>query len=88
MDEREPSSGTLSELSLEREHQQVMTAIKFVASGGAVSVSLSGLRFAQQLLEGCSAEAASSGVLLEPRWWPEDAGCDLVVRRAEPSVPS
>jgi hypothetical protein len=29
------------------------------------------------------AEAAAKGIRLEPILWPEDAGCDLVVRRID-----
>jgi len=74
----------LNEQSLEREHHQVMTAIRLVAGGGAPRVYLAGLHYAQQLLEGCAEEARANGVELEPRWWPEDAGCDLVVSKASP----
>ena len=49
---------------------------------------LAGLHFAQELLAGLSGEAAASGVVLEPHWWPEDAGCDLVVRQADRETPA
>jgi hypothetical protein len=62
---------------------EVEAAIALVASGSASSVTVSGLRFGEQVARRFRAEAAANGIRLEPILWPEDAGCDLVVRRID-----
>lgn len=62
---------------------EVEAAIALVASGSASSVTVSGLRFGEQVARRFRAEAAAKGISLEPILWPEDAGCDLVVRRVD-----
>jgi len=79
------SSGSGVEDQLAREYGQVATAVALVAKQPGTRVMVAGLRFGEQLLTACASLAAGSGVVLEPRWWPDDAGCDLVVRSADPS---
>jgi len=62
---------------------EVEAAIALVASGSASSVTVSGLRFGEQVAQRFRAEATAKGIRLEPILWPEDAGCDLVVRRID-----
>ena len=87
----EPQDGfeaTETRRRLAQELGDVRAAIALVAGGRATRVSLSGLRFGQELLAACGDEAARRGVVLEPSWWPEDAGCDIrVVRRPENVAP-
>jgi hypothetical protein len=66
---------------LTSEVAEVETAIALVASGSAIRITLAGLRFGEQLAERFSAVARSRGIRLEPLPWPDDSGCDLVVRR-------
>ena len=66
---------------VEREINEVRAAITMVASGAATSISLNGLHFGDVLLERLRTTATEQGVVLEPRWWPFDAGCDITVRR-------
>ena len=68
---------------LPSEVAEVETAIDLVASGPASSVTLSGLKFGEELARHFHAEAQSRGLRLEPIPWPEDAGCDLIVRRID-----
>ncbi len=68
---------------LASEVAEVESALALVASGQASSVTLTGLRFGEQLARRFRAEAHSSGLRLEPLPWPEDAGCDLTVRRID-----
>jgi len=68
---------------LASEIAQVEGAIQLVASGEASRVSLSGLKFGEQLSRRFGAEAQAAGVHLEPLPWPDDAGCDLLVRRID-----
>jgi hypothetical protein len=37
----------------------------------------------EQLARRFRAEAGSKGIALDPIPWPEDAGCDLIVRRID-----
>jgi hypothetical protein len=68
---------------LASEITEVESAIALVASGSASGVTLSGLRFGEQVMQRFQAEAAARGVVLEPIFWPEDEGCDLTVRRID-----
>jgi len=68
---------------LTSEVAEVEGAIALVASGSASRVTLAGLRFGEQVARRFSAEALASGIVLEPIPWPEDAGCDLIVRRID-----
>jgi hypothetical protein len=68
---------------LTSEISEVESAIALVASGGASRMTLTGLRFSDQLARRFRAEARLRGVLLVPLPWPEDAGSDLVVRRID-----
>ncbi len=65
---------------LERECEKVDAAIALVRSGAAALVSITGLRFGDAVLRRVRATGADRGVALEPRWWPDDEGCDIVVR--------
>jgi hypothetical protein len=58
-------------------------AIELVASGVADRVTLSGLRFGEQLRIRFTSAAAEAGLLLEPIRWLTDEGFDILVRRAE-----
>jgi hypothetical protein len=68
---------------LASEITEVESAIALVASGSASTVTLSGLRFGEQVTQRFLAEAAARGVVLDPILWPEDDGCDLTVRRID-----
>jgi hypothetical protein len=62
---------------------EVEGAMTLVASGTASRVTLSGLRFGEQVMARFSREAVTLGIRLDPIIWPEDSGCDLVVRRID-----
>jgi hypothetical protein len=68
---------------LSSEVAEVEAAIALVASGSASRITLTGLRFGEQVARRFRAEARSRGLYLEPLPWPEDAGCDLMVRRID-----
>jgi type IV pilus biogenesis protein CpaD/CtpE len=68
---------------LTSEVAEVESAIELVASGAASRITLSGLKFGEQLAQRFNAAAAARGIHLEPLPWPEDAGCDLIVRRID-----
>jgi len=66
---------------LSSEVAEVESAMALVASSSATRITIGGLRFGGQLAERFSAIARSKGLRLEPLPWPDDSGCDLVVRR-------
>ncbi len=68
---------------LASEVAEVESALALVASGAASRVTLTGLRFGEEIARRFRAEAASKGLRLEPIPWPEDSGCDLIVRRID-----
>jgi hypothetical protein len=68
---------------LTSEIAEVEGAIAMVSSGAASRITLSGLKFGEQLARRFRVEAQSRGLRLEPIIWPEDAGCDLIVRRID-----
>jgi hypothetical protein len=65
---------------LAAEVQEVQGALALVASGGASRVTLTGLRFGEELMARFNHHAEAEGIVLEPIYWPDDAGCDLIVR--------
>jgi hypothetical protein len=86
--ERDPIPPTIQDPEetrrrLASEVVEVEGAIALVASGTASRMTLSGLRFGEELARRFRAEAAAKGISLEPIPWPEDAGCDLIVRRMD-----
>jgi hypothetical protein len=68
---------------LASEIREVQAAIALVRSGAATTVSLAGLRFAEPVVRELAAEAERDGIALVPIYWPEDAGCDVTVRRLD-----
>jgi hypothetical protein len=65
------------------EMRDVGNAIALVASGAATRVTVAGLRFGEQVLAQLQAEAAVAGVRLEPVFWDDDAGCDVIARKID-----
>lgn len=53
-------------------------AIEVVASGAATRVTVQAID-AEQILPAARALARAAGVSIEPIWWPDDAGVDLVI---------
>jgi electron transfer flavoprotein alpha/beta subunit len=76
-------AATLIAQELDREIAEVEAAIALVRSGAAVVVSLANMRYGEEVLRQVRARGADRGVRLEPRPWPEDAGCDIDVRRID-----
>jgi hypothetical protein len=72
---------------LASEVADVEAAIALVRSGVATTITLTSLRFAQQLSDSLAAGAAAQGVRLEASFWPEDDLGDLLVSRIERGEP-
>jgi hypothetical protein len=73
-----------AELAAERlagEVADVEASIALVASGVATSITLTSLRFGQQLAASLKAHAARQGADVEASFWPEDDRCDLHISR-------
>ena len=67
--------------ALDREVELVMSAVDLVASGGAPSTQVIGLRLAASVIEIVRPMAAARGVVVEPMWGPDEAAQDVRVRR-------
>ena len=65
------------------EVRDVESAIALVRSGAASRVTLTGLHFAEAVLRRLGPEVQGEGIALEPLYWADDSGCDLVVRRTD-----
>lgn len=65
---------------LTSEVAEVESAIALVASGTASRITLSGLKFGEEVAKRFRADARSKGVRIDPIPFPDDAGCDLIVR--------
>ena len=84
MNRTHDSNASASELiarEVDREIAEVEAAIALVRSGGAPDVSITNLRFGEEVLSQIRARGADRGVVLEPLPWPEDTGADVNVRR-------
>ena len=68
---------------LTSEVSEVESAIALVASGSASRITLTGLRFGEAVADRFRADAGSKGIQIEALPWPDDAGCDLIVRRID-----
>lgn len=77
------ANGSLIERELDRELAEVEAAIALVRSGAAAEVSVTNLRFGEEVLEQVRRRGADRGVELEPIPWAEDSGCDIRVRRTD-----
>ncbi len=71
--------------TLDREVGLVQTSIDLVASGGAVSTTVAGLRLADLVLEIVTPGASARGVLVEPLWGADETVTDVRVRRMDRS---
>jgi hypothetical protein len=65
--------------TLEHEISLVNGSIALLASGGAVRVTLTGLRFGERILPTAQISARTLGVVVRPLWRPAGAGCDIAV---------
>jgi hypothetical protein len=71
--------------AIDREVELVTSAINLVASGGAPSTMVIGLRLTDAVVEIVQPMAAQRGVVVEPLWGPDETTCDVRIRRLEPA---
>jgi len=69
------------EHAIDREVELVSSAINLVASGGASSTIVAGLRLTDSVIEIVGPLAAQRGVIVEPLWGPDETTSDVRVRR-------
>ncbi len=69
------------ERTLDREVELLMSAVLLVASGGAPSTTVAGLRLAEAAMAIVRPRAVEHGVILEALWGPDEWTCDVRVRR-------
>jgi hypothetical protein len=77
------SAGAAIERELDRELAEVEAAIALVRAGSSVEVTVANLSFGEQVLQQLRLRGGDRGVRLEALPWPEDSGCDIVVRRID-----
>jgi hypothetical protein len=67
--------------ALDREVRLVQDSIELVASGGAISTTVAGLRLADLVVEIVAGRAAQRDVLVEPLWGADETTTDVCIRR-------
>ena len=72
--------------TIDREVELVTSAINLVATGGAPSVMVVGLRLTDAVVEILRPMAEQRGVVLEPLWGSDEDTADVRVRRREPTT--
>jgi hypothetical protein len=78
------SNGTAQDLAAEKlagEVADVEASISLVATGVASQITLTGLRFGQQVADRLAPAAALRGVEVLASFWPEDTVADVHVSR-------
>ena len=69
------------ERTLDREIELLMSAVNLVASGGAPSTTVAGLRLAEAAMAVTKPRAVERGLVMEALWGPDEGTCDVRVRR-------
>jgi hypothetical protein len=69
------------ERTLDREIELLMSAVNLVASGGAPSTTVAGMRLAEAAMVIVRPRAEARGLILEALWGPDEWTCDVRVRR-------
>jgi hypothetical protein len=69
--------------ALDREVGLVQTSIDLVATGGAVSTTVAGLRLADLVVDIVRPAAAARGVVVEPLWGADETLTDVRVHRMD-----
>ena len=69
--------------AIDREVELVTSAIELVASGGAPSTVVAGMRVTEVVVQILQPLAVQRGVILETLWGPDETSNDVRVRRME-----
>ncbi len=82
MTEVDPLTTSEIQRTIDREVELLTGAIYLVASGGAPSATVAGLRLGEAAMAVVTPLAADRGLILEPLWGADEGGVDVRVRRA------
>ena len=81
MAQEKPRVTTEIQRTIDREAKLLTEAIYMVATGGAPSTTIAGLRLGEAAIAVVGPLAAEQGVVLEPLWNSDEGGIDVRVRR-------
>jgi hypothetical protein len=81
MTDPDPTSTREVQRTIDREVALLTSAVDLVASGGAPSTLVGGLRLGEAVLVIVGPIAVDRGVILEPLWTADESGVDVRVRR-------
>ena len=84
MNDRETESATVRR-AIDREVELVMSAVNLVASGGAPSTMVVGLRLTDAVVDIVRPIAGDRGVVVEPLWSADEETADVRVYREVPA---
>jgi hypothetical protein len=70
--------------TIDREVELLMSAVELVATGGARSTTVVGLRLSAAVIEIVRPLAANRGVVVEPLWGADEVTADVRVTRVQP----
>jgi len=71
--------------TIDREVELLLSAVDLVASGGAPSTTVAGMRLTDAVIEIVRPLARERGVILEPLWGSDEDTTDVRVRREIPA---
>jgi hypothetical protein len=74
-----PDTGDVQR-TLDREVELLTSAVRLVATGGAPSTTVAGLRLAEAAMAIVAPIAREQGVVMDMLWGPDERGCDVRVR--------
>lgn len=78
----EPGADADVERTIDREVELLTSAVNLVASGGARSATVAGLRLADAAMDIVRPLAVDVGLVLDPLWGADEGGTDVRVRHA------
>ncbi len=84
MHDTDQAAGHEVRRTIDQETELVTSAMTLVATGGASSATVVGLRLGEAVIAIVAPQAATRGLRLEPLWGPDEAGCDIRVVRTLP----
>ena len=84
MNDRETESATVRR-AIDREVELVLSAVNLVASGGAPSTMVVGLRLTDAVVDIVRPIAGDRGVVVEPLWSADEETADVRVYREVPA---
>jgi hypothetical protein len=81
MHDTDQTAGHEVRRTIDQEIELVASAVTLVATGGASSATVVGLKLGEAVLAIVAPQAAARGLRLVPLWGPDEAGLDIRVVR-------